>query len=254
VQQFSQSAADASSVHPVSANKSPYAFEVHFYDRRTKTRKCVSYTSWKMQWNGPDLWSTGQYSHDSIRAFAMYADSYPRRLFGWTKPIGFHTNFYTSIKLILVEKIVHYGEIIYQEPISDLSPGLLAILMTAHSLCELGVMRPGTKTKPFYFDEFMLQLEERREALAVSWGANASVVAICDQAIECARQIEASYQSAASCQADGVLAIAEESSCNEVPASVWEKITACVSDFEKLADARCACTWMGHDGFVAKQL
>ncbi len=152
------------------------AISVHFYDRRNNLRKVVDMP--ELSWDGPFMWAEHSYSDDCRRSKMMY---------------GAEQLAYSSqINLIVVEKIVSVGQVVYEELATPLPPLLVALLVAKSAFASVEDCAL-TMRKPQDLPEAVAKLKLAREALAACEDTT-EALGYLDDAVERANKVIA-YES-----------------------------------------------------------
>jgi hypothetical protein len=105
---------------------------VHLYDHRTGERRAVEGDYWFK----PAWWTYADGANDSVRSAMMYPDG---------------TNFLGSqfiLNLIVVEKIVCDGQIVYAEEVLNLPPLVVAMLVAVNRMAHLEYICTNPQAQP----------------------------------------------------------------------------------------------------------
>lgn len=105
---------------------------VHLYDYRTGERRAVEGDHWyQANW-----WTASSGSTDSVRTAMMYPDG---------------TNFLGSnfiLNLIVVEKIVSGGQIVYREEVQKLPPLVVSMLVAVNRMAHVEFITANMQAQP----------------------------------------------------------------------------------------------------------
>ncbi|MBS1990997.1 MAG: hypothetical protein JSS83_10795 [Cyanobacteria bacterium SZAS LIN-3] len=156
--------------------------EVHYFDRRDGTRKVVAH---EVKWSGPFWWAEGNGRCDCNRTLMMYNDD-PDKVIECC----------TAHNVIVVEKIVDDGRVVYSEKQAEVLPPRVVAVLNAECLL-LDMITVAMEMRKEGDLAASLEVFRQSTAALAAHTDTAAMVEICEKASELVGKVVAAEANSA---------------------------------------------------------